>query len=515
MGGKQMIRQIFTILFLLVIGSSSSITLAKEEMQTSCLDYDQIKFLSTHDTPDILFKNCYDTLFNTLISVPKTYNGELKVDPNSSRKYFRVTHWNINRGYNLETLAKVINNSEEFIYNDLEPNLKQAYIEKIKQDIDLLKQTDIFLLNEVDIGVTRTQYKNILDEFSRLVKANYTYAIEFLEVDPKLINAPDIDIKKYQGLHGNAIISKFPIKSARLVRLPDYYNWYDDESHKVTFTEKIRRKGAKTIFNETVVTELRHGSRVAIIADIELPNKEVVTVVSTHLENRVMARFRERQLKYLLEEIKDIKNPIILGADFNNFENSGEPTSIQKVTTRTLGDPQNIARYTASVFTPYSFIISPALYATSFARKYRNPTVVSIPVLMRNRNYELFDIIHDFEFSDDLKFDFEGDERYTFNGKGGRLANSNERSGFKGFVSTYRFKRDLWLAIFKIDWLFVKPIIDTNNPVCMEKELKEVYKDYDCKRYFPVFPKTLKYLNRAPAQGLISDHNPISVGIMI
>ncbi len=480
------------------------------------LNYDEIKFLSTHSAPDDTLKEHYDKVFHSLISQTRVYNGKLKEDPKTSRKYFRVTHWNINRGYNLDLITKAMNNSDDFIENDLKDgDLDTKDRERIMQDIQLLRDTDVFLLNEVDIGIQRTDYRNILEEFSRLVKGNYVYAVEFVEVDPKLIDDPEMDQAKYKGLHGNAIVSKFPIKNARLVRLPDYYNWYDTESHKITFTEKIRRKSAKLLFNEEIITELRHGSRVAIIADIELPNNEVVTVVSTHLENRTMARFREKQLKALFEEIKDIKTPIILGADFNNFENSGEPTSIQKVTVRSLGDPQNIARITASVFTPYYFIISPALYATSFTRKYRNPTVVSIPVVLRNRNYELFDIVHDFEFSDGLKFDFEGDGDYTFNGEGGRLANSNERSGLKGFVSTYRFKRDLWLAIFKIDWLFVKPAIDTTKLACTEPKLKKVYKDYECKHYFPVYPKTLKHLNRSPAKGFISDHDPISVGVMI
>ncbi len=479
------------------------------------LNYNEIHFLSTHDAPNTEFQKRYETLLNTLIAQKNIHQGSLKTDSKTSKKYFRVTHWNIDRGYNLERISRLFSKNDDFVKNDLKADLDEKDIEKVKKDVEIFKETDIFLLNEVDIGLPRTQYKNVVEEFAKLVGGNYAYAVEFIEADPKILTAPDLDRNRYKGLHGNAVVSKFPIKNARVVRLPDYYHWYDDENHKIGPVEKIRRKGAKIIFDETIVTELRHGSRVAVIADILLPNNETVTVVSTHLENRSMARFRERQLKALLEEIKDIKNPIILGADFNNFENSGEPTSAKKIVVRTVGDPQTVARIVGGVFTPYSYIISPGLYLTSFARKYRNPTVVSIPIIMRNRNYELFDIVHDFEFTDKNKFDFSGSKDYTFNGKGGNLANSNERSGFKGFISTYRFNRDLWLAIFKIDWLFVKPILDTTNTACVDQKIKKVYKNYDCKRYFPVYPKTLKYLNRKPKDGLLSDHNPVSVGIMI
>ncbi len=516
-------KKLKVLAFLLML-TSANVSFAEESYPVTVvpsaenlhyLNYDEIHFLSTHDAPNTEFQKRYEKLLNTLIAQKNIHQGSLKTDSKTSKKYFRVTHWNIDRGYNMDRIAKMYKNSDSFIENDLKEDTDKENIERVKKDIEILKETDIFLLNEVDIGLPRTQYKNVVEEFAKLVGGNYAYAVEFIEADPKILSAPDLDKNRYKGLHGNAVVSKFPIKNARVVRLPDYYHWYDAENHTIGPVEKIRRKGAKVIFDETVITELRHGSRVAIIADIQLPNNEVVTVVSTHLENRTMARFRERQLKALLEAIKDIKTPIVLGGDFNNFENSGEPTSAKKIVVRTVGDPQTVARIVGGVFTPYSYIISPGLYLTSFARKYRNPTVISVPVLMRNRNYELFDIVNDFEFNDKNKFDFSGSKEYTYNGRGGNLANSNERSGFKGFVSTYRFNRDLWLAIFKIDWIFVKPIVDTTNTACVDKKISKVYKDYDCKRYFPVYPKTLKWLNRQPKDGLFSDHNPVSVGIMI
>ena len=71
------------------------------------LNYNEIHFLSTHDAPNTEFQKRYETLLNTLIAQKNIHQGSLKTDSKTSKKYFRVTHWNIDRGYNLERITRL------------------------------------------------------------------------------------------------------------------------------------------------------------------------------------------------------------------------------------------------------------------------------------------------------------------------------------------------------------------------------------------------------------------------
>jgi endonuclease/exonuclease/phosphatase family metal-dependent hydrolase len=70
---------------------------------------------------------------------------------------------------------------------------------------------------------------------------NYTYGVEFVEGDPlfalgiEAVHLPDakkdlrlqqdlqVDRGRYRGLHGNVILSRYQIRSARILRLPICY----------------------------------------------------------------------------------------------------------------------------------------------------------------------------------------------------------------------------------------------------------------------------------------------------
>ena len=170
----------------------------------------------------------------------------------------------------------------------------------------------------------RTKYRNIAEEFAKMLGYNYAFGVEFVEVDPAHLGLeehkwseenilfPDkeyvVDKTKYKGLHGNAIISRYPIKNARIIRLPDYYGWFEKEKNKIAKFEVARREAADIVFKENVIREIRRGSRIALVADIEIPGMDKpLTVVSVHLENRVVPKYRHKQIKYLLNEIKEVK----------------------------------------------------------------------------------------------------------------------------------------------------------------------------------------------------------------
>lgn len=464
-------------------------------------------------------QNKFQYHLDDLILGKTSYPSKIMLDENKDfkRKQFRISHWNIERGYKIDLLNKALNSTESFIKDDVFDEYKE---EKHKEDkeylldeIHVLKNTDIFTLNEVDLGIQRTGYKNIAKEFADIVGAShYAFIPEFIEIDKVLVSDPTLDITKYKGLHGNAIVSKFPIKSARFVRLPSCYDWFENEKENLVLFEKARRKSSETIVQEEIITEVRRGNRVALIAEIDLPNtKEDLTVVSLHLENRCSPKCREQQLKAVLGELKKVEGPLVIGGDFNNFEKSAEPTTLIKVISRTLKDPQNLARYTITYFNPYSLMINPGLFVLNTYRKYKDPTQPGIPIILRNKAKKLFDILYDFEFKDKNRFDFSGNDELSYEKMDDRLSNSNQR-GRKGFIETFHFHRSFGLAEFKVDWLFFKSLRVAG---CDDKE--DDFEDLEpkCKRFVPAFGRTLKEFNKSPKQEHFSDHNPISAIVLI
>lgn len=485
-------KALYTLLILLLIPKLALAVVPTHNFKF--LSYSDIQAFSETKSPNV---DAVTTLQNTLSTIfyKKTskYRNTLQHDTLLNRDYIRVTQWNIERGFHMEQIIKALNDTDKYLTTDIDPNISKSKLDEIKSQIKILQETDIFTLNEVDWGIQRTDYKNIADEFAKLIGAEYAFITEFLEVSPELVSKNDPEqIKNYKGLHGNAIISKYPIKGARIIRLPLCYDWFADERKRLSLAETTRRESSKLTIAEDITTEIRQGSRVALIADISLPNKQDITVISVHLENRTQPQCREQQMQVLLDAIQDIKNPIVMGGDLNNFEKSAEPTSLSKIIGHRIQDPVFLGKAAFNYLNPYGFMINSASFTLGAIRKHKDPTVTSIPIILPNKTKKLFNMIHDLHFSDDNHFDFSGTAKLSYKGRDGKLSNSNQRAG-KGFVDTFQFNRSFGVAYFKIDWLFVKPLAE---------------------HYIPAFGRTLKEFNYSHPHPL-SDHNPISVQVMI
>ncbi len=404
----------------------------------------------------------------------------------------RVAHWNIQRGFNTEQIKALLTSPDTYYYV-YKNNIREKSQDNFRRELKLLSTSDIISLNEVDIGMPRTNYRNNVDELANSLGYNYAFATEFVELGP-IIAMLNVDTEKYLGLHGNAILSKYPIKNVEVVRLPDGYKWYEEELKKKSFLEGARRVGAKGLFREHIFSEVRRGGRNAIIADIELPNKEIVTVVSTHLEDRCIPKGRFKQIEYLLTKIKDKRTPLVLAGDFNTTTSDSIPTSLKKEITKRIKDPNFLARQalflTLPVLPPGVGNLSAAAISTSL--KYKDPAVISIPLLSPNGERKTFTYLKDFRFYDGENFDFDGNPKRSSNGKRGLLSDSNERQ-LKGFESTFEFTKPNVIGYYKLDWFFIKP---------------------KRKRFEPYNGQTLKLVNES-FPSMISDHDPITVDLKI
>ena len=427
---------------------------------------------------------------NKQLNIPYVQNTSFTKGLNKNS--IRIAQWNIERGINIEAIKKVFSDKESYYYS-YKNNLTKDQEEDLRRELNTLSNSDIITLNEVDIGLPRTKYKNIVSEISRSLNYNYAFATEFVELSP-LIYGQSLDKKKYLGLHGNAVLSRYPIKSAWIVRLPGCYRWYESEINKQSPLEYGRRFSAKNVFNVEITNEVRHGSRCALITNIELPTKETITVISTHLEDKCYPSCRLKQMEYLLENIKNIRSPLVLAGDLNTSTTDTGPASLTKEFSKRIKDPHFVSRQLALALLPIGPPLTVNLISAIVGKtlQYKDPAAPSIPVLFPNQEKRLFNYLKEFYFNDGETFNFGGEPERSSNGKRGLLANSNERQ-LKGFESTFRFERSYGIAYFKLDWFFVKPKRG---------------------RFEPFNGSTLKLVNES-CPNKISDHDPITVDLRI
>ncbi|MDD3012485.1 MAG: endonuclease/exonuclease/phosphatase family protein [Candidatus Gastranaerophilales bacterium] len=514
---------VIALLFLILpvfANNEPKFTYVKQNLEIfNLFNFDELKELSKSDHPKKTLQNKINYALNNAAidnSINNNYDYKFKNDTKIGN-YIRIASWNIDRGFNLKQIKQIFNDSDTIFLKIKNPN--SEVLKKAKEEREILKNSDIIILNEVDVGMPRTGYTNVIKELATTLKYNYTYGVEFLEVDPVHLGLEDyqwseerflypnvekikIDENKYKGLHGSAILSKFPLKNVRIIRLPDTYDWFHGETKRISDLEYLKRSAANVIFKEEMIREIRIGGRIAIIADVYPPNTGTpITIVATHLENRTIPQNRQKQMLTLFKNILSISNPVVLAGDFNTMCRDGSPTGIRKEIKKKLKDPEFIARSAISIAIPSAFVINTVVNATDIARTFTNPTVRSIPIFAPNKERELFKILKSSQFEDGNYFDFRGIPSKTSNNKGRSLSNSNERA-LKGFEPTYIFERPLLLGKYKLDWFFVKAYLNNQN----DKE--------GSYKLAPHYGRTLFELNYIFDKP-ISDHTPITVDLPI
>ena len=96
---------------------------------------------------------------------------------------------------------------------------------RIEQQLRTLRDADLIVLDEVDLGMKRTDYRDVAKDLAQALGMNYVFGVEFVEVD----RLDDLGIQKvqledpaltqqmheeltpdparYLGLHGSAILT--------------------------------------------------------------------------------------------------------------------------------------------------------------------------------------------------------------------------------------------------------------------------------------------------------------------
>ena len=185
---------------------------------------------------------------------------------------------------NFVELPKTVPEALGVLMFNMERGVNLEEIREFLRDCPDIQPFDLLLANELDDGCARSGNKNTARELAKAFGLNYAWGLEFIEL---------VNDENEKGFHGNAVFSRWPIRRAGVIRLPEEYNWYFDRQRRI-------------------------GGRLAVFAELDVGGKPL-GAVSIHLENRTHGEGRLHQMQTILEavrrELPDM--PLILGGDLN------------------------------------------------------------------------------------------------------------------------------------------------------------------------------------------------------
>jgi endonuclease/exonuclease/phosphatase family metal-dependent hydrolase len=186
--------------------------------------------------------------------------------PAPAKPSYRVIAWNLERGIQYEAQLEVFRSHP------------------------YLKTGDVFLLTETDLGMARSENRAVAQELARALGLHYAFIPCYLNLAKGSGVEYHVEGENELGLHGNAILSRYPIRRVQAIPLK---NGID----KMTGREK------------------RLGHQHALAADIDFPNYGI-TAVCVHLDTQSSQRHRRDQMRDILDGLKTDR-PVVLGGDWN------------------------------------------------------------------------------------------------------------------------------------------------------------------------------------------------------
>ncbi|HWR53361.1 MAG TPA: endonuclease/exonuclease/phosphatase family protein [Bryobacteraceae bacterium] len=483
------------------------------ESSPELLDMADLKALAGREPPAATMRK-----LELLLHTPFIRNRAATIPSEGTPSDFglRVAFWNIERGQQLELIRNALADPPRFrtiVEAGRQKRVPDRKWRRAEAELALLRSADVILLNEVDLGMKRSGYADVARELADTLHMNYAFGVEFVEVDglytgderikmktPEETQALADDLRadpaRYRGLHGNAILTRFPLRSVRVARLPECYDWYGEELDGIAALEKQKRWAAKKVFAERMMRQVRRGGRMALVAELEVDGAPArITVVSAHLEDHTRSACRGDQVEALMTQLRNTPGVVVVGGDLNTSGMDGTPTSIRYEIKKRVANPRFWTNQGFRWFTPLSV---PAIvtFPINLWKNHHDPTAVHVPFFLPNRARQIFRKLRGFEFADGGRFDFTGNATRSGNRRGRSLANSNQRA-WKGFHPTYHMERTYFFAgTYRLDWLLVKPAPQQGGAALFR----------------PRNPRTLRAMNELGRERL-SDHQPITVDL--
>ena len=191
--------------------------------------------------------------------------GDYTTEAAPPKDRYRFVGWNLERGIEFDGQLAVL------------------------RDHPYLSKADVLLLTETDVGMARSANRAVAQELAEALGMHYAFVPCYLNLSKGAGIERDSGGLNELGLHGNAILSRYPIENVRPVHLK---NGKDKMSGR----------------------EKRLGRQTAIVADIAFPNFRL-TAVSVHLDAQSNQRHRRDQMADVVNGIGG--GPAMIGGDWN------------------------------------------------------------------------------------------------------------------------------------------------------------------------------------------------------
>jgi endonuclease/exonuclease/phosphatase family metal-dependent hydrolase len=209
-----------------------------------------------------------EPVLRTVLETPE--RGDLGSNGAPPRSAYRFVAWNIERGIELDRQIEAVRSH---------PYLRGA---------------DVLLLTETDLGMARSGNRHVAREIACELGYHYAFVPCYLNLSKgsglEYLSPGENEL----GLHGNAVLSRYPIGRARPIHLEN---------------------GTDLM----VGREKRLGRQTALAVEIEFPNGRLAAV-SLHLDANSSQRHRCRQMREVLDGLRpEIASgtPVVIGGDWN------------------------------------------------------------------------------------------------------------------------------------------------------------------------------------------------------
>lgn len=208
----------------------------------------------------------YQPTLSKILGVPEIFHATPKIQ--DSKKIFRITSWNIERGMALDPIISTFNSHPS------------------------ISKSDIVILTEVDCGMARSGNHHVAQELSRGTNLHAVYVPCYFNLDQG--NGAERTASRGEnsvGLQGNAILSRYPIKNARSIPLPNTKDHLGGQERQI-------------------------GQEYAIVATVITPSGSF-DVVCAHLAAHSSRDQRVEQALQIAKTFTQNSSPAIIGGDFN------------------------------------------------------------------------------------------------------------------------------------------------------------------------------------------------------
>jgi endonuclease/exonuclease/phosphatase family metal-dependent hydrolase len=186
-----------------------------------------------------------------------------------ARPFYRFVAWNVERGAQFEGQVEALRTHP------------------------ILREADVLLLTETDAGMVRSGNRNVARSLAGALGMQYCFVPCYLNLTNGSGIEQDLPGANDLGLHGNAVLSRYPMGNIRPV---------------------FMENGVDIMASR----EKRIGRQAAVAADIRFPNG-TVTAVSVHLDAQSTQRHRYLQLRDVLNGIDTMggAQAVVMGGDWN------------------------------------------------------------------------------------------------------------------------------------------------------------------------------------------------------